>query len=151
MQRKGADIVKRKLARGPGLQAPRASQPRTFRVDLTADFPEDITDPSNHRILVKAGSRVNPLSKVTWPYTMVIVNATDLAQVTWLQQYMRAHQNVLLKVAVTEGAIEPLMTTVEHRVFWMTDELMQRFKITALPSVVRQVGSELEVQEYVVR
>lgn len=151
VQRKGADVVKRKLARGPGLQAPRASQPRVFRVDLTTDFPEDIKDPANHRILVKAGTRVNPLSKVSWPYTMVIVNATDPAQVTWLQQYMREHPKVLLKVAVTEGAIEPMMTTVEHRVFWMTDELMQRFKIAGLPSVVRQVGSELEVREYVVR
>lgn len=151
VQRKGVDMVKRKLARGPGLQAPRASAARTFRVDLTTEFPDDIKDPSNNRILVKAGTRVNPLSKVVWPHTMVIVNATDPEQVQWLQRYMAEHPKVLLKLAVTAGAIEPLMTTVQHRVFWMTDELMQRFKIAALPSVVRQVGSELEVREYAIR
>jgi len=120
-------------------------------VDLTTEFPEDITDPSNNRILVKAGTRVNPLTKVTWPHTMLIINATDPDQVSWLQRYMDEHSKELLKVAVTAGSIEPLMTKVEHRVFWMTDELMQRFKIAALPSVVRQVGSEMEVREYAVR
>ena len=151
VQRKGAEMVKRKLERGPGLQAPRALHARTFRVDLTTEFPEDITDPSNNRILVKAGTRVNPLTKVTWPHTMLIINATDPDQVSWLQRYMDEHSKELLKVAVTAGSIEPLMTKVEHRVFWMTDELMQRFKIAALPSVVRQVGSEMEVREYAVR
>ena len=146
--RKGAVMVEGKLDRGPRLEAPRAERNRTFRVDLTTEFPEDITDPSNNRILVKAGMRVNPLTKVTWAHTMVIINASDPAQVTWLQGYMEQHAKESLKIAVTAGAIEPLMTKVQHRVFWMTDELMRRFQIAALPSVVRQVGSELEIQEY---
>ena len=151
VQRKGAEMVKRKFDRGPSLQVPRAVRTRTFRVDLTTEFPEDITDPTNNRILVKAGTRVNPLTKMTWSQTMVILNATEPAQVTWLQRYLAEHPKDPVKIAVTEGAIEPLMTKVQHRVFWLTDELMHRFTIAAVPSVVRQVGSELEVHEYAVQ
>lgn len=151
VQRKGAETLKAKLSRGPGLHVPRATEARTVRLDLTTNFPEDITDPTTHRILVKAGTQVNPLLKMTWPYTMVIVNGNDAAQVEWLQRYQHDHPKAMLKVAVTEGSIEPLMTKIAHRAYWLTKELQQRFQITAVPSVVRQVGAELEVQEYVVR
>lgn len=150
-QKKSAQMVKRKLEKGPGLDALKAERPRRFTVDLTTEFPEDIKDPSNNTILVKAGSRVNPLTQVTLPYSMMIFDATDTAQVRWAEGYMREHPKEMFKVSVTKGNIEPLMTKIHHRVFWMTDELMRRFQITAVPSVVRQIGSMLEVQEYVAR
>jgi conjugal transfer pilus assembly protein TraW len=145
------EMLKGKLHRGPGLKLPDAQSPRTFLVDMTMEYPEDITDPTSKTILVKAGARVNPLQKVTWPYAMIFLNADNQDQVRWAQRYLDAHDRMYVKVAVTEGDIAEAMKALEHRVYWADTYLLQRFGVVAVPSEVKQEGERLKVQEYALR
>lgn len=145
------EILKGKLHRGPGLKLPDAQSPRTFLVDMTMEYPEDITDPTSKTILVKAGARVNPLQKVKWPYAMIFLNADNQDQVRWARRYLDAHDRMYVKVAVTEGDIAEAMKALEHRVYWADTYLLQRFGVVAVPSVVKQEGERLKVQEYALR
>jgi len=145
------EALKGRLKRGPGLKLPDAQSPRTFLVDMTVEYPEDITDPTSKTILVTAGARVNPLQKVKWPYAMIFLNADNQDQVRWARQYLDAHDRMYVKVAVTEGDIAQAMKALDHRVYWADAYLLQRFGVVAVPSVVKQEGERLKVQEYRLR
>jgi len=56
-----------------------------------------------------------------------------------------------VKVAVTEGDMAQAMKALDHRVYWADAYLLQRFGVVAVPSVVKQEGERLKVQEYRLR
>lgn len=143
--------VKNKLAHGPGLALPSATEHRRLSVDLTVEYPEDITDPLTRTLLVKAGSRVNPLSQLQWKYTMLVLNGNLPSQVAWAQQYLAQHNSVWTKVLLTEGNVERIEKQLKHRVYWADRFVLDRFGVVAVPSLVRQEGGRLAVEEYVVQ
>lgn len=141
--------VKSKLAKGPGLALPDATEPRRFSVDLTVQYPDDITDPTSNTLLIKAGSRVNPLEKLQWRYTMLVLNGEREGHVNWAREYLAQHDGMWIKILISAGNVEKLEKQLKHRVYWADQFVLDRFGVVAVPTLVRQMGTHLAVEEYV--
>jgi type-F conjugative transfer system pilin assembly protein TrbC len=149
IKRRAEDATARKLHRGPHLPLPDAQQPRSFLVDATVQFPDDVTDPKTGTLYIKAGSTLNPLDKVKLPYTLIFFNGNSQEQVQWVQHYLLAHEDRPLKLLVTEGDIGPLGRLLHRPVYWANQLMYERFGLVAVPSLVTQEGNRFRVQEIV--
>jgi type-F conjugative transfer system pilin assembly protein TrbC len=117
IKRRAEDATARKIHRGPQLPLPGTQQPRSFLVDATVHFPDDVTDPKTGTLYIRAGSTVNPLDKVKLPYTLIFFNGHSQEQVQWVQHYLLAHEDRPLKLLVTEGDIGPLGRLLRRPVY----------------------------------
>lgn len=151
VQEQGKKAIERKLVNGPGLHLPRATRHEKRLLDITTEFPQDIRDPKTNAILVKGGSRVNPLQQLKWIYTALVVDVSDPAQVAWAQQYLKGHDPNLVKIMATDGSVKDAMDQLQHRVYWLPKALADQWQITGLPARVSQVSARLEVEQYVLR
>lgn len=151
VQEHGKQAIQRKLVSGPGLHLPRATRHEKRLIDLTTEFPQDIRDPKSNAILVKGGSRVNPLRELRWIYTALVVDVSDPAQVAWARRYLKQHDPNTVKIMATDGSVKDAMDQLQHRVYWLPKALADQWQITGLPARVAQVSTRLEVEQYVLR
>lgn len=149
IKRRAEDATARKIHRGPHLPLPEAREPRSFLVDATVHFPDDVTDPKTGTVYIRAGSTVNPLDKVKLRSTLLFFNGNSQEQVRWVQQYLLAHDDRPLKLIVTDGDVGPLDRLLQHPVYWANQLMYERFGLVAVPSLVTQEGNRFRVQEIV--
>ena len=149
IKRRAEAATVRKIHRGPQLPLPEAQQPRSFLVDATVRFPDDVTDPKTGILYIRAGSVVNPLDKVTLHSTLIFFNGNSEEQVRWVQHYLLAHDDRALKLIVTEGDVGPLGRLLHRPVYWANQLMYDRFGVVAVPSLVTQEGNRFRVQEIV--
>jgi conjugal transfer pilus assembly protein TraW len=149
IKRRAEDATAQKIHRGPHLPLPDAQQPRSFLVDATVQFPDDVTDPKTGTLYIRAGSTVNPLDKVKLPYTLIFFNGHSQGQVQWVQRYLLAHEDRPMKLLVTEGDVGPLGRLLHRPVYWANQLMYERFGLVAVPSLVTQEGNRFRVQEIV--
>lgn len=128
---------------------PRATQDRTFRVDMSYAVDFNIPDEKGG-ILYPKGYRFNPLEYVQWPGILVVIDGSDKDQVTWLRssQYVKDYKTMLL---VTDGGFWDLSHNLKRPVFYATRQIVNRFQLKAVPSVIQQSGNYMEVKEIAVR
>ena len=122
-----------------------ARKDRTFLVDMTYTLERDIKDDRGN-IVYPAGYAFNPLTYVSYPRILVILNGKRSEQVRWLEEspYVKDVQVTLL---LTDGSYSELSRTLKRPVFYASIKLIQAFRIQAVPSVVRQSGVYMEVTE----
>ncbi|MDI3461424.1 MAG: hypothetical protein OJF50_000245 [Nitrospira sp.] len=149
IKRRAEDAMAQKIHRGPYLPLPDTQQPRSFLVDATVHFPDDVTDPKTGTLYIRAGSTVNPLDKVKLPYTLIFFNGNSQEQVQWVQHYLLAHEDRPMKLLVTEGDVGPLGRLLHRPVYWANQLMYERFGVVAVPSLVTQEGNRFRVQEIV--
>jgi conjugal transfer pilus assembly protein TraW len=149
IKRRAEHATARKLHRGPHLPLPDAQQPRSFLVDATVQFPDDVTDPKTGTLYIRGGSTVNPLDKVKLPYTLIFFNGHSQEQVQWVQRYLLAHDDRPMKLLVTEGDVGPLGRLLHRPVYWANELMYERFGLVAVPSLVTQERNRFRVQEIV--
>jgi len=138
--------VTQKLKEGPGLDVPSVKRARTFQVDVTTAVPDEVHDQSGNKI-VASGTRVNPLQFVQLRKRYVVFNGTVPGQVTMVQQLLDTEGRERVSVIITEGDVEKLSGQFETPVFWASPQIIEKFQIVAVPSVVKQAGDRLEVEE----
>jgi conjugal transfer pilus assembly protein TraW len=122
-----------------------ARKDRTFLVDMTYTLERDIKDDKGN-IVYPAGYSFNPLNYVSYPRTLVIINGKRPDDVRWFEEssYAKDAQVTLL---LTDGSYSELSRSLKRPVFYASGRLIEALRIQAVPSVVRQSGTYMEVTE----
>lgn len=124
---------------------PRAKRSRSFPVDMTYTTEIDVPD-GKGSILYPKGYTFNPLDYVTYPKTLVIINGTDPDQVKWFaaSEYDKRLDVTLL---LTEGNFGTVSKRISRPLFYADSKMIERLKLKAVPSVIKQKGRLMEVTE----
>ncbi len=146
-QRELESKVKERLKAGPGLALPVATESRTFAVDLTQRIDHDIANHDGSAVVVKAGTVVNPLAHLTYRHRLIVIDGRDPKQVAFAKEQIRHYGAYAVKVLLTEGDFEVVANALHDRVFWLQPEILSRFHLAHVPSVVTQNGPLLQVEE----
>lgn len=129
------------------MSLPKAKRNRSFLVDMTYITEIDVPD-GKGGILYPKGYTFNPLDYVTYPKTLVVINGSDPDQVKWLagSEYDKRLDVTLL---LTEGSFKTVAKKVSRPVFYADRKIIERLKLQAVPSIIRQKGRMMEVTEVV--
>lgn len=129
------------------MSLPRAKRNRSFLVDMTYSTEIDVPD-GKGGILYPKGYTFNPLDYVPYPKTLVVINGSDSDQVKWLagSEYDKRLDVTLL---LTEGSFKTVAKKVSRPVFYADRKIIERLKLQAVPSIIRQKGRMMEVTEVV--
>ena len=149
LQRKLELQVKDKLKQGPGIALPAATTSRAFSVDPTVQFDKDVKREDATTVLIKAGTHVNPLTQVTLRQRFIVIDGRKLEHVAFAKQQVQQYGAAWVKVMLTAGDFEVVSKAIEDRVYWVLPEIVTRFKLEHVPSVITQNGPMLQVEEIV--
>jgi len=127
---------------------PRAQKNKTRIVDMTYTLPFDIPDDKGG-ILYPKGYTYNPLDYVKFTQTLVVINGDDPDQVKWFTHSKYADTSSVM-LLLSEGAYYPIEHKLAQPVFYASTDMIQRFQLQAVPSVILQDGKYMEVEEIVV-
>jgi conjugal transfer pilus assembly protein TraW len=146
--RLNADLKRRTIARVnrpepvAGLGAAMAL--RQWRFDPTITVEQDISDDKG-RLIIAAGTRVNPLDTVGLRQKLIFIDGDDAAQLTWA---IKSYKQTNAKLILVKGAPLDLMRARQRRFYFdQGGSLVKRFGIHAVPAIVEQQGRILMVRE----
>ncbi|MDE0855991.1 MAG: type-F conjugative transfer system protein TraW [Nevskia sp.] len=136
----------------PSLNLPRAGQDRRMAFDPSVYVPSDIKDASG-RVMIPAGTSVNPLQHFAFDETLFFVDASDPDQVAWLKQRLGEQPNPSQRVILTGGSPTQLAEQLKQAVYFdQNGALVKKFGIGAVPATVladpQAPRQRLLVQEY---
>lgn len=130
----------------PGIVS--ATEERRWTFDPTITVRQDLRD-GRGRIVVAAGTRVNPLDTVPLRQRLVFLDGDDPAQVAWARSTTTALNAKLILVG---GSPFALMKAEQRRFYFdQQGTLTRHFGIHAVPALVEQQGRTLAVRELVIR
>jgi len=114
-------------------------------LDLTVTYTQAVTTDEG-RIVVPAGARINPLDILTFTKTLVFFDGRDKTQVTAVHAMVQRDARV--KPILVAGSWLDIGKAWKRQVFFdQKGTLSQRFGIEAVPSVIRQQGRSLLLEE----
>ncbi len=128
---------------------PRAVETNTFTVNMAYTLDMDIPD-GKGGILYPRGYSFNPLNHVFLPTILIVLNGNDAEQVTWFKSSDFA-KDTKVTLLLTEGPYYELTEQMDRPVFFADQKLIKRLKLKAVPSIVMQKKTLMEVQEIAVR
>ena len=125
---------------------PPAKKDRTSLVDMTYTLEFDIPD-GKGGVLYPKGFIFNPLDYIPFSRTIVVLNGAAENEVDWFtasEYYKRTDVLVL----VTDGMWKDLMHRFKRNVFYLTEPVRTRFRLSSTPSViVKKDNKYMEVRE----
>lgn len=125
-----------------------ASIERTWRFDPTITVERDIPD-NRGRVIVAAGTRVNPLDTVPLRAPLVFLDGDEPAQLAWA---LKRFGSTPAKLILVKGAPLELMKARQRRFYFdQGGTLVKRFGIRAVPASVEQQGRVLVITEQAVK
>lgn len=115
--------------------------------DPSIVIPHDVRS-ANGAMVVKAGTRFNPLEKTSLKNALVFLSGDDPKQVSWAQKQNQALKGRVLLILVN-GSLSEIQSHFpqKHVYFDQGGQLTQKLQITQIPAIVTQVGSQLEISE----
>ena len=126
------------------VKLPKAAENKAFLVDMTYTLEFDIPD-GKGGILYPAGYKFNPLEYLNFSKTLVIFDGTDSEQVKWCQtSYADDYNSTLL---ITGGSCYDLSGLFKRPVFYASADIIRRFGVRAVPSVISQQKNYMEIKE----
>lgn len=127
---------------------PRATDDRTFLVDMTYTLNQDLVD-GNGKVIYPRGFTFNPLDYVSFPGGLLVIDGDDPSQIKWFKQtpYATNHQ---VRLLLAGGYAFQLTEQLKRSVFYLVDEIAERLQLAAAPSLVIQKDNMLQVQEFFV-
>lgn len=135
----------RRPPRVAGLRA--ATETRRWSFDPTISIEKDLRDAAG-RVVVPAGTRVNPLDTVPLRQRLVFLDGDDAAQIAWARTHTTALDAKLILVA---GSPFDLMKAEQRRFYFdQAGTLTRHFGIQAVPALVEQAGRTLRVTEFLI-
>lgn len=120
---------------------------RRWLFDPSFVIPTDVRS-ANGAILLKSGSRFNPLNITHWDQSLFFIDGDDPAQVSWAKEQDKPLKGQDLLILVN-GSLHTLAQQFPHKHIYFDQggRLTQRLHITQVPAVVSQVGDQLEISE----
>lgn len=124
---------------------PRATRNRVRRVDVSYTLDFDITDGKGNNLYPK-GFTFNPLDYIAYPRTIVIISGADRQQIEWYKKsvFSKSLNTMLL---ITEGTYYDLSRELGVAVYYANPLFVERFNLTSVPSIIKQIDNLLEVTE----
>lgn len=117
---------------------------RSWRFDPTITVDRNIADDKG-RVIIAAGTRVNPLDTVPLRVPLVFLDGDDPAQLAWAA---RRFGGTRAKLILVRGAPLELMKARQRRFYFdQGGSLVKHFGIRAVPATVEQQGRVLLVTE----
>ncbi len=130
----------------PGLS--KAATARTFYYDPSITVTRNVTD-AKGKLLVPAGTRVNPLDYVSLSKKLFFFDARDKAQVRQAEDLIRRLDG-RVKPILTGGSYMGLMRQWKRKVYFdQQGTLVKKFGIEHVPALVGQEGTMLRIDEIV--
>ncbi len=121
-----------------------AAATRSWRFDPTITVDRDIADEKG-RVIIAAGTRVNPLDTVPLRAPLVFLDGDDPVQLAWAARRFGKSQ---AKLILVRGAPLELMKARQRRFYFdQGGSLVKHFGIRAVPATVEQQGRVLLVTE----
>ena len=134
-----------KSKRPIGNKMPRAKSSNVRYMDPTITVKEDIKAP-NGQIIVKAGTKANPLEKGALTQKMIFINSDDKEQVAYLDDAIMLEAQPI--IILVNGSPFELMDKLGKQIYFdQAGFLAKRFGIKAVPTIVTQDGLRLKIQE----
>jgi len=127
----------------------RTRAPRTFHYDPSVTAQDPVRDHEG-RVLVAAGTRVNPLDYVSLSNHLVFFDARDRAQTRKALDLHRLYQG-RVRLILVGGSYIDFMRRHDMRVYYDQQGLLvQRLGIRQVPALVSQDGKRLRIDEIAV-
>lgn len=140
------DRSKAYVRRPPGRKLPRAADYKAFAIDPTYTVPEDIRDAEGN-LLYPAGLQFNPLKVKSLTKVLCFIDGDDPEQVLWMQKICDGEQQY--KLILVNGDYNDVTKRVGKRIYFdQYGTLVDKFRIEAVPAIVRQSGDYLYVEEF---
>lgn len=122
---------------------------RTVTVDLTVALPQDVvlpilnkqTDEYEYKTIYPKGMKINPMKYLDLPQNLVWFNAQDPDEVKFIKELIKKYGNQLHYINVS-GNMEDLINEMDMMVFFAKPAELERFKITATPTLMYQLKSK---------
>lgn len=124
---------------------PRSTQTKSYLVDMTYEMEFDVPD-GRGGILYPKGYAFNPLDYKTFSSTLIVIDGTDPDQVEWFKHSPYTHA-LSTKLLLSDGAHLEAADVLDRPVFYLNEIIAKRFQLQAVPSVVKQNGRYMEVQQ----
>lgn len=125
---------------------PPAKKDRISLVDMSYKLDFDIPD-GKEGVLYPKGFIFNPLDYIPFSRTIVVLNGAAENEVDWFtaSEYYKRTDVVLL---ITDGMWKDLMHRFKRNVFYLTEPVRTRFRLSSTPSViVKKDNKYMEVKE----
>jgi|KBSMisStandDraft_5_1062788.scaffolds.fasta_scaffold261554_2 conjugal transfer pilus assembly protein TraW len=130
----------------PSAKLSKATAPRTYYFDPAVVLPDAVRD-ADGKILVAAGTTVNPLERVSLSKRLIFFDARDAAQVKIAHEFIE-REGTKVKPVVTGGSFMQLMRRWKQRVYFdQQGTLTKQLQIHAVPALVSQDGKRLRIDE----
>lgn len=127
----------------------KATETKSWLFDPSITLGRDITSPDGSRI-VPAGTRVNPLTRVTLSNALIFFDGDDESQVKWVMTQTRA-LNGRTKLILVKGSVLDQEKVFHQPIFFdQAGRLIKRFHIQHMPAMVSQQGLQLRITEALV-
>jgi len=122
---------------------PTATEDSTHYINPTVKVTKDIKN-ARGDVLAMAGEVINPLKNQSFGSTYIIFNPLVPEQLHWLKDYLKDTNQKGRKMLIAteikqEGGWEfrrNLVREFDQEIFMMQEEMVNRFKVTAVPAVV---------------
>jgi len=111
--------------------------------DPSITIKRDILDHAGN-VFIPKGTRVNPLDHIQLGRYIVIDGSNN-------KEVQYAMQGNFDKIMIVRGNALELMQTHKRRVFFATEEIIQRFRIEKTPSIITQKDKEVCIREVKVK
>lgn len=116
--------------------------------DPTILMSQNIYSPDGH-LLVKAGTRYNPLTKINLDETLIFYDADDKDQKTWATKIDATFKGKN-KLILVNGSVFDEEKRVHKLIYFdQMGRLVSRFHIQHVPAMVYQEGLRLKIEEVV--
>ncbi len=145
-QQQSAKIERKLLNPAPLQSVSKATRARTLYFDPTFVVDENVTDDKG-RVLVAAGTTINPLDRVGLSRPLIFFDARDAAQVAFAKRFLDARAG-LGKPILVGGSYFELMKRWDVPVYFdQQSALIRKFGIRHVPAIVKQEGKRLRIDE----
>lgn len=118
------------------------TQSQTFFVDPSVRLNRAITDQTG-RVLVRAGTVVNPFKTVHLASVLLFFNGDDPAQVRWVQAHYRDYRWV--KFILTGGDLRQAANQFGRIYYDQHGLLTKKLHITHVPAIAQQAGLKWKI------
>ena len=125
------------------IKLPQAQRNQVRLIDMSYTLDMDIPD-GKGGILYPRGYTFNPLDYSAFTKTMIVFDGTDPEQIKWAEKYIKS---VYIIPLITDGSCYDLSAKLQRPIFYATVDIIQRFQIQKVPSIIKQNGKYMEIRE----
>jgi len=119
---------------------------REWLYDPSVSLDHDLKDQLG-QVFYKAGTKVNPLEKISLSNALIFIDGDDSKQVNWALTEYKV-RNKRAKIILVKGAVLDLMRAKKVRIYFDQNGILtSKFDIKHVPALLEQAGKVLKVRE----